>query len=402
MKNGTHRLVATLIGIALIAGGLAAAFIFIKTKPEARRRPPMSSMVPVVETMPLETSDRPLQIDCLGTVIADKSVSIQAEVAGRIVAVNPDLVEGARVKKGTLLVEIEPADYELALANAEADLLTAQSNYRIEEGQQDVVRHEMELMGSDVPDAYRDLMLREPQLKSAKAAVRSAELAVESARLDLERTRIRAPFDAVVVAADADAGNYAQLSKSLLTLAATDRYFIRASVPLSALEPLPSLGSAPYAATVTLSDGSTCPAQTYRLLPDLTEKGRMARILLAVDRPLDHADSRPLLLNEYVRVRIAGEIAENASLIPRKYLRDGNVVWMIDADNKLRVLPAELLQGYSNEVLIRVDAAPGLELVTTDLSVSVDGAALRRVGDPAPPAEQPGEGKKPGMKKQEA
>jgi RND family efflux transporter MFP subunit len=401
MSKNFNRLIPLLTGTVLLAGGIIACVLFIKTKPEAKRRAPMSSMVPVVETMPLEFSSQALYVDCLGTVIADKSVSIQAEVSGRIIEVNPDLVEGARLKKGDLLIKIEPADYELALANAEADLLTAQSNYRIEEGQQDVVRNELELMGSDESDSYRDLMLREPQLKAAEAAVKSAQLAVESAKLDLARTTIRAPFDAVVVAADADVGSYAQLSKSLLTLAATDRYFIRASVPLSALEPLPNLGHSPYAATVTLSDDSTCPAQTYRLLPDLSETGRMARILLSVGNPLENG-GRPLLLNEYVRVRIAGETVENATLIPRKYLRDGQVVWMLDSENKLRVLQAELLQGYSNDVLIRVDVTPDMELITTDLSVSVDGAALRRVGDPVAPKDAAGEGNAPDMKKQEA
>ena len=387
MNNRTKRLASILIGIALLVGGIIGAQIFIKTKPEAQLRRPMSSMVPVVETMPLFIANQPLQVDCLGTVIADKYTALQAEVSGRIVTVADNLVEGERVKKGDLLVEIEEADYQLALAQTEANLLTAQSNLRIEEGHQDVVRNEFELMGSndsEESDSYRDLMLREPHLKVAEASVKRAELAVESARLDLERTKIRAPFDAVIVFSDADIGNYAQSSKTLIELAATDRYFIRASVPLSALVPLPMLGKQPYSANVTLSDGSTRPAQTHRLLPDLTDTGRMARILLAVGSPYADGQGRPLLLNEVVRVNITGEMAENATLIPRKYLRDGNVVWMIDANSKLRILAANILQGYADEVLVRIDAENGMELITSDLISSVDGMQLRRVGEYVP------------------
>ena len=310
MKKVVKHLISILIGIALLAGGIIAAQIFIKTKPEAKRRGGMSSMVPVVETMPLTASSQPLKIDCLGTVIADKDAAIQAEVTGRITAVNPKLVEGELIKKGDVLVEIDNTDYKLALLTAEANLLKAQSSYRIEEGQQDVVRHELKLMGDKESGNYRDLMLREPQLKSAEAEIKSAQAAVESAKTNLSRTKITAPFDAVIVATDADIGDYAQPSKTLLELAATDRYFIRASVPLSALEPLPELGKQPYSAEVTLSDATTRNAETYKLLPDLTEKGRMARILLSAENPYDAKHGRPLLLNEVVRINITGEIAE--------------------------------------------------------------------------------------------
>ncbi|MDF7807696.1 efflux RND transporter periplasmic adaptor subunit [Pontiellaceae bacterium B12219] len=387
MNHNTQRLISILVGILLLAGSIIGAILFVKTKPEAERRRGMSSMIPVVETLPLSIADQPLRISCLGTVIPDKFAALQAEVSGRIVSVADNLVEGNRVQKGDVLIEIESADYELALAQAEANLLTAQSNLRIEEGQQDVVRNELDLMDSAQTEDYRDLLLREPQLKSAQAAVKSAELAVESAQLNLERTKIRAPFDAVIVSADADIGDYAQSAKTLIELAATDRYFIRASVPLSALDSLPMLGTQPYSAEIALSDESTRPAQTHRLLPDLSDTGRMARILLAVNSPYADAESRPLLLNEVVRVNITGETARNAALIPRKYLRDGNVVWTIDSENKLRILPVELLQGYADEVLIRIDPPTGTELVITDLVSSIDGMQLRRAGERAPAPE---------------
>ena len=121
-------------------------------------------------------------------------MAIQAEIGGRIVAVRPDLVEGDLIKKGDLLVSIEQTDYQLAVQKAEANVLTAQSALRIEEGQQAAVRHELELMGGEDSDVFRDLTLREPQLKAAEASVRSAELALQSARKNLERSLIKAPF----------------------------------------------------------------------------------------------------------------------------------------------------------------------------------------------------------------
>jgi RND family efflux transporter MFP subunit len=380
-----------IVSIAVLAAGILGGMYFIKSQPEAQRRRPMSSMVPVVETVPFKVAEQTLKVDCLGTVIADTAASLQAQVNGRIIEINPRLVEGELVQKGDILVQIEEADYHLALAKAEASLLTAQTKLRIEEGQQDAVRHELELMGDNVSGSHRDLMLREPQLKSAQAAVKSAELAVESAKLNLERTTIRAPYDAVVVRRNADEGDFASANKVLVELASTERYFIRASVPLNSLDSLPKLGREAYSATVTLSDGSQREAKTYKLLPDLSERGRMARILLTVDDPFGNLSGRQLLLGEYVRVAIEGEPVDSASLIERKYLRDGNVVWMIGQDNKLRILDAEVLQGYEDEMLIRVQGGQRMEIVTTDMTMAVDGMELRRVGDP-PPARGAGRG----------
>lgn len=382
MNNASRRLISIAIGLAfIIAGSLAAAY-FMKNKPVASRRRAMSSMVPVVEIMPMKTAEHIHSVECLGTVTAEKAAALQPEVSGRIVAVNPGLVEGGLVKKGEVLIEIDDTDYRLALAQAEAALLTAQSSYRIEEGQQDVVRHEMEMMGTDESDAYRDLILREPQLKAAEASVQSAELAVESAKLNLERTQIRAPFDAVVVSETADVGDYAQSSSVLVELAAVDRFFVYSSIPFSALAPLPEIGSKAYSAELILADGTTRAAQTYKLLPTLTDTGRMARILLTADKP--YAAGRPMLINEYVRVRIDGDAIPDSMMLPRKYLRDGNVVWTIGRDNKLHILQAEVIDGYADEMLVRFDGPAEIEIVTTDLSAAVEGMQLRREGDPMP------------------
>jgi RND family efflux transporter MFP subunit len=398
MKN--KRFIAVGVGVALVVIGIIGAVSFVKTKPQAQRKRAMSSMVPVVETMPWTVSSLPRVVDGLGTVIADKSAMIKSEVSGRIVAVSDALIEGGLVKKGELLMEIDDAEYRYDVADAEGDLLDAQADLRLEEGNQAVARHEMTLIGEAVDEAYKDLMLREPQLQSAQATVMSAQAALDTAKLDVERTKIRAPYDAVIVSVDADVGDYATTSTELVELAATSRYFIRASVPLRSLTPLPMLGKTPYSARLTLSDGSELPAETFKLLPDLTATGRMAQLLLVVNDPYG-VNGRPLLLNEMVSFRIQGDVVDGVSLLPRRYLRDGNVVWMIDDAETLHILSAEVLQGYADEVLVRVDGIDGMELVTTDLSAASEGMQLRRVG-----AQEGSEGRNapdgPSVKKQGA
>lgn len=377
-----NRWIATAVGVGLLLLGLGGARAWVKTKPQAQRSRKMSSMIPVVETAPWSVGSCSLKVEGLGTVVADQLVALKPEVSGRVVAVRKGLVEGCRVRRGELLVELDPADYRLACAQAKAALLAAQSRLRIEEGNQAVARHEMALMPNLVDESYRDLMARAPQLASSRAEVNSAQAALGLAELNLERTKIRAPFDGVVVRTDADVGDSAQPATELLRLAATDRYLVRASIPIHSLQPLSQLGQTPYSAQLILSDGAMRAAQTDQLLPDLTETGRMAQLLLAVDAPYA-GPGRPLLLGEVVRFEIAGERVDDVAHISREYLRDGDVVWMLDREQTLRILPADVLHGSDDEVVVRVAGAEGLELVTTDLAVAVDGMTLRRVGTPA-------------------
>ncbi|MFA5687549.1 MAG: efflux RND transporter periplasmic adaptor subunit [Kiritimatiellales bacterium] len=371
-----QRMIGLLTGAGMLLFGSISGWLFYKSKPVAQRTR-MSTMIPVVEVTELTRVSVPVSVDCMGTVIADRDVSIQAEVAGRITGTLPGLVEGVFVNAGDVLLTIDRSDYELAVQQAEAALHGAQSALRQEEGRQAVAKHELELIGEgrSMDDAYRDLTLREPQLKAAQADLDAAKTKLERANLDLRRTNIAAPFDAVVQSVDVDPGDYASMNRTLLQLVATDRFFVRASLPLNALSLFPEIENNSYPAEIILTDGTVRSGTLYKLLPDLTAQGRMARILIAVADPF--AGARPLLLGEVVRVKLTGQTEENVCLIERTAYRDGSNVWMVDAENKMHILPAEFVQGYEQQVLVRVHFKEGWQLVSSDIPAPVQGMELR-------------------------
>lgn len=366
--------------ISLMLPVLAAvlAVVLVKTKPKAERKP-MSSMIPVVESMELTPMSTSVVVQCLGSVIADREASLEAEVSGRITDVLPGLVEGSRVRQGEVLITIDPCDYELAVDEARAALQRAESSLRLEEGSQAVSQYEMELIGEGTPvdPAYQDLMLRKPQLQTAQANVDTARANLSAAQIKLDRTKIRAPFDAVVQAVDVSEGDTARSGKALVKLVATDRLFVRTSLPVSSLQLFPNIGKTNYPAKITLADGTVCAGRLYKELPDLSSEGRMARVLIAIDRPFESETIRPLLLNEVAQVTISGKTVKNVCLIDRTALHDGSVIWMMDSDEKLHVCPAKLVQGYADRVLVRVAFSNGWKLITSDIPSPVDGMQLR-------------------------
>ena len=120
-----------LLCIGIVAAGIMGAVIFVKTKPEAEKKK-RSRMTPVVRSIALEKRDGQARIPVTGTVEARRSVQLKAQVAGRIEETSAEWIEGGRVEKGELLLKLEEADYKTALAQAESDLVLAETELTLD------------------------------------------------------------------------------------------------------------------------------------------------------------------------------------------------------------------------------------------------------------------------------
>jgi hypothetical protein len=118
-----------------------------------------------------------------------------------------------------------------------------------------------------------------------------------------------------------------------------------------------------------------------KLLGDLATEGRMARVLVAVEDPLDlqsSANGQPsLLLGEYVRVEIEGRMLENVYRIPRSALRDAANLWLVDAENRLEIRPVQTVWRDTETVLLKEGLEPGDRLIISDLSKPVAGMPVK-------------------------
>jgi hypothetical protein len=118
-----------------------------------------------------------------------------------------------------------------------------------------------------------------------------------------------------------------------------------------------------------------------RLLPDLSQEGRMARLLIEVKDPLDlqvKEKKRPmLLLGEYVRVLIEGTELRDVYRIPRSALRNDSEVWIVDEESKLAIRPVKTIWRDEDSVVVQDGFNQGELLVVSDLAAPIGGMALR-------------------------
>lgn len=157
--------------------------------------------------------DITLTIDYPGYLTTEKTVNLVARVNGTLQSVS--YAPGGRVKKGQLLFVIEPTLYNDKVAQAEAELKTAQA--QLEYARNNYSRMK-EAVKSDAVSQIQVLQ-SESSVTEGVAAVSNAEAALSTARTNLGYCYVRAPFDGTISKSTVDIGSYVGGSLQPVTLA---------------------------------------------------------------------------------------------------------------------------------------------------------------------------------------
>jgi membrane fusion protein, multidrug efflux system len=139
-------------------------------------------------------------------------VSVAPKIAGRVAVVHAD--DNQLVKKDDVLVEIDPRDFQVALAQAKANLAKdkatqVQANVNEKRAQDLFTKRVISTQERDTNIATSD---------STKAGVEADEAAVEQAELNLSYTKIKAPIGGYVTKEAVAVGDYLQVGQALMSL----------------------------------------------------------------------------------------------------------------------------------------------------------------------------------------
>ena len=371
--------------LVLVAAVVVALYIG-STSPQARRIPPVRQ-ASLVETLTARHTSQRVTVPAMGSIIPAREITLKSRVTGDIIKINPRFTEGGHLKAGEEILKIDEQDYRLIVAEQRSQVVSAEYALKLEMGRQDVAQREWELLGGGAPHTALDseLALRKPHLEKAQADVTAARAAMQQAELDLARTTIRAPFACIVRTKNVDLGSHVSLQDQLAELVGTDTYRVQASVPVDRLKwiSIPRSGN-DQGSKVRIIYGNGIVYErkgvVTKLLGDLEEEGRMARILIDVDDPLNlnspKSTKPPLLISEYVRVEIEGPSLEDVIALPRTALRDGGNIWIAASDDTLDIRSADIVWRGEELVMIKNSIADGERIIITDLSAPIKGMKI--------------------------
>ncbi len=408
--------VQVLFVVVVLAVAAGMAWFAIAMSEEPPKRPPQR-YVPVVPLITVQPERQRIDVIAQGEVVPRAESQLTAEISGRITEVAPRLVAGARVAAGEVLVRIDCTDYRAALAEAEAALSERERALAEERARVVRSRREWEMVGEGEAG---ELVLRQPQLAAAEAAVKAAEAMVQRAQRNVERCTIAAPYEARVVDKAVDLGQWVGPGARLAQLQSVDA--VEVTVPLSQADrrhlALPLDGrpvDTPVPVEVRAPDGELGPWQgtVVRTAARLDPRNRMLHAIVRVpQRPEDD----PLLVGRFVELRITGRSHPTVAEVPAGVVQRDDMVWVFapgvphdeaaqaesaaqlndreqgnggprsvqpEPNGTIAPQSVEVLRRKPGRVWISVDLPPGTALVAQRIPGMHPGMAVKGVSAPA-------------------
>jgi len=370
-----------------------------------------------------------------GSVRPAKIWEAVAQVKGKILQKHPELKKGAILEADSLLLQIDPTDYQLAIAQTEADIAATkaqldelsarETNTRkslvIEE--QALVLREKELARnkslardgsisrSKMEDQERALLTQQQAVQGqrntlnlvpSQRALLRAQLARQAAQLsaaqrDLADTAIRLPFAGRIAAVHVEQDQYVREGEGLmvaddLQLAEIEvpipieqmRGLLHADGPVDLLNtPLSALHSRlGLAARVDLKEGiinASWPGRFARMSDTLDPKTRTVGVIVEVDAPyagMRPGERPPLVKGLFVEVTLLGKPLNNRLILPRSALHQGHV-YIVNADDRLVVRPVTVSLLQPTFAVIASGLKPGERVILSDLAPAIEGMLLQ-------------------------
>lgn len=384
-----HVLVQAVIALVILGVGIAGAVVLIKLR-KPPERTEQDVQAPLVKVEPLEIRDIPMVIRGHGTVNPKVQVDIIPEVAGKVIFVHPELKVGGFIPREEKILEIDPSDYELAVQQAEAAVAEATVRLEMEQAEAEVARKEWnELNPGMEPTSL--LVLREPQIRQAKATLASANAQLATAKLRLERTRLSLPFDSLITSERVDLGQYVVAGQSLGTAFGTEA--IEIEVPLEDDElawfdvfaqsifangkPNPKMQTPVEVRADFAGANHTWQGRVVRTTGQVDKMSRMVTVVVEVEKPFEiYGDRPPLLPGVFAEVHIQGKTLCNAVAVPRDAVREGNQVWLVN-DGRVHIQPLDVVRADKDFAYVVSDIPDGAEVVVSSLDAVVNGMAVR-------------------------
>ena len=319
-----------------------------------------------------------------GEVTPISVLELRAEISGKVNFTSDKLVAGGDFKRGDILLKIDPTEYELAVIQKRASVALAKQKYETAKALSTASILELNDMGrTDASDLAKGLT----QLRSAQASLAAAQAQLKLAELNLSHTQLTAPFDGRVK--DKFVSNSQYISKNVLlaTLFATDNVEIR--LPLTP-EQLTQIGiplayfskadASPFDVTLSMDLKETKIQWQGKIVRTEAIVDRRTRTINAVARIRSpYTKNRtPLLVGAFVQAEITGTQRFKVSELPSKALRKGSDLWIVDKNNKLQIVSANIIQ-RNRERLLVTGLPSGTRVVTSDLPIPVTGMPVKVV-----------------------
>ena len=387
--------------IGLVIVGLVIGAVRPKHVSGAMGAPAEVEVVQVVE------KDVPIYGEWIGTLDGLTNADVRAQVTGYLM--KQAYQEGAFVKQGQLLFQIDPRPFQAALDQAEGQLAQAKALLANAQAVQvrtqlDVERYgplakEQAASQQDLDNAVQNNLAAKATVQTAEAQIKTNEAAVETAKINLDFTRLMAPIDGIVGQAQLQVGALVNLSSGPVTSVSTVdpiKVYFTVSEPqyLGWRKRFPTESSRLEAdknlrLELILADGSVYPHTGTFYFADRQVDVGTGAIRIAGLFPNPGNILRP---GGYGKVRAVIRLQQNALVVPQRAvseLQGGYEVALVGPDNKVSIKTVTVGDRVGSDWVISDGLKPGDRVIAEGVQKARPGALV----NPKPFGTQEAKGK---------
>ncbi len=429
-----------LLIIPAILIGIAVFMLLVKNSSKPVRMAVTEKMTAVRVISVPETTVAP-QLMATGNVQPSRVWNSMAQVSGKIITLHPRLKQGALIREGETLLQIDPRDYELAInqaetgleairvqqaqidvqeANAKALLKIEQQSLELAEGElqrKQKMLKQNSISQSDYGKEQRSLLTQQKSVQSLVNSIKlypidRRRLATElekqqaqlaDAKLNLERTTILMPFNGRIAEIKVELQQFVGQGSLMVVADGIAKAEVAVQIPMERLGNLihseavinpaevenVELGKRlGLSARVQLQQNQYLiewDAKVARLSDALDPRTRTVGVIIEVDNPyvrVQPGRRPPLVKGLFVDVILSGQPQKNRMVIPLSALH-GQQVYVVNQEQRLEQRTVTISSKGADYAIISSGLQPGEQVVISDLISAVEGMLLKPVADDA-------------------
>jgi RND family efflux transporter MFP subunit len=372
------RLRAIRLPLLIVLGTVAIIFLLMATRTQMRPVPAPERVWPV-EVMEAHYGRVQPELTLFGEVIAGRRSELRPLVSGLIIEIGPNFRDGGIVKKGELLVQIDPFDYETGLAEQRS--ISKEAEARLQMLKKDYERARELRKENTVSEQF--LENAELELVQQEAIVEQRGISVTQAERDLIETRLRAPYDGVVNNVSANLGNQVSGfgSDKVADLIDTSQLEVRFSLSnaqygrqLESGDPV--VGRSVRVSWTVGNQTMEYDARIERIGAEIVSTTGGVEVYAVIERSASQTDLRP---GAFVAVSLLDKAYQNVVRAPERAIYGEDVIYVIK-DGRMAERRIQL-QGYdgANVLFNSAGDTPVKEgdlIITTQLREGGSGAKV--------------------------
>jgi multidrug efflux system membrane fusion protein len=359
-----------ILGIAATAVLLLAAWLVFGGAPTKPGKPP----APVHVGMAV-VGNMPVVEHTIGTVLAESTVNVNAQVSGQLVSAN--FKEGQIVHQGDLLFQIDPRPFQAALEEAQAALAKDEAN--LASAKNDETRFVTLYKQNAASQQQRDQAVA--TAKADAALVQSDQAAIDIARLNLGYTQIRSPINGKTGPILMQPGNLIAATSSnqtatpLVTITQIQPVKVSFFLPQSELGQIQNQIANGGLNAVIPMEGASGSSETAPV--NFVGNAVSAQTGTIELRATFANDDLRLVPGQLVNVGVTMNSLRNVLVVPRDAVNagpDGNYVYVASAQGKAVEQPVTVLHDDGTNDAIQGNVKPGDKVITEGQLRVVPGA----------------------------